>query len=60
MSIKTIPCSLSLLLAATLPVLAGAGDTNSIGIHLAPIPAGSFPMGQAEREKSFKNPWSAR
>ena len=26
---------------------------------MAAIPAGKFQMGQAEREKSFKNPWSA-
>jgi len=36
-----------------------ATGTNSVGIRLAPIPAGTFQMGQAEREKSFKNPWSA-
>jgi formylglycine-generating enzyme required for sulfatase activity len=35
------------------------GYTNSAGITLAPIPAGTFQMGQAERQKSFKNPWSA-
>src|SRR5580698_7203870 len=32
--------------------------TNSAGIVMSPIPAGSFRMGQAERQKSFKNPWS--
>ena len=26
---------------------------------MTPIPAGTFQMGQAERQKSFKNPWSA-
>jgi sulfatase modifying factor 1 len=38
--------------------LAVEGETNSTGIALAPIPAGSFQMGQTLREKSFKNPWS--
>ena len=33
--------------------------TNSTGIVMTAIPAGSFQMGQAERQKSFKNPWSA-
>ncbi len=47
-----------LLLAATLLSPAGEVRVNSIGITLAPIPAGSFQMGQAERQKSFKNPWS--
>src|SRR4030088_1886916 len=50
---------LGLLSAATLPSPAGEVRVNSIGLTLAPIPAGSFQMGQAERQKSFKNPWSA-
>jgi formylglycine-generating enzyme required for sulfatase activity len=50
---------LSLLIAAHLPSTAGETSVNSTGITLAPIPAGSFQMGQAERQKSFKNPWSA-
>src|SRR5271155_4734400 len=33
--------------------------TNSAGIVMSPLPAGSFRMGQAERQKSYKNPWSA-
>ncbi len=48
-----------LQLAANLPTHAAELQTNSLGITLAPIPAGSFQMGQAERQKSFKNPWSA-
>jgi formylglycine-generating enzyme required for sulfatase activity len=31
---------------------------NSVGMTMNPIPAGSFQMGQAEREKSYKSPWS--
>ena len=58
MSSNITPRVLSLLLAATLPSHAGEARTNSIGIALTPIPAGSFQMGQAERQKSFKNPWS--
>lgn len=53
------PHFLCLLLATYLPCKADEARTNSIGITLAPIPAGSFQMGQAERQKSFKNPWSA-
>ena len=34
-------------------------ESNSLGMRMAPIPAGSFRMGQAERQQSFKNPWSA-
>src|SRR6266853_253582 len=48
-----------LLWGATLPSPAGEARVNSIGITLAPIPAGNFQMGQAERQKSFRNPWSA-
>src|SRR5476651_430397 len=59
MNSNITPRILSLLLAATLPSNAGETLANSIGIILAPIPAGSFQMGQAERQKSFKNPWSA-
>lgn len=41
------------------PLFGGqAPATNSVGITLAPIPAGSFQMGQAQREKSYMNPWS--
>jgi formylglycine-generating enzyme required for sulfatase activity len=50
---------LSLLLAAALPSHAAETLTNSIGITLAPISTGSFQMGQAERQQSYKNPWSA-
>ena len=53
-----IPCILSLFFAATLPSYAGEVRANSIGVILAPIPAGSFQMGQTDRQKSFKNPWS--
>jgi formylglycine-generating enzyme required for sulfatase activity len=34
-------------------------DASAAGIAMAPIPTGTFQMGQAERQKSFKNPWSA-
>jgi len=50
---------LGLFLAASLRSIGSEGFTNSAGIALKPIPAGSFQMGQAERQKSFKNPWSA-
>jgi hypothetical protein len=50
---------LVLLFAASLSSLAVEPTVNSIGITLAPIPAGSFQMGQAERQQSYKNPWSA-
>ena len=40
-------------------VRADEARVNSIGMKMAPIPAGAFQMGQAEREKSYKNPWSA-
>jgi len=36
-----------------------ADETNSIGMKLESIPAGTFQMGQAEREKSYYNPWNA-
>lgn len=32
--------------------------TNSVGLEMKPIPAGSFQMGQAERQKTFRNPWN--
>jgi len=47
-----------LLLFLPLSLRADEVRINSIGITLSPIPAGSFQMGQAERQKSFKNPWS--
>ena len=49
------------LLVATLQITAQdrVAFSNSTGIRMAPIPAGTFRMGQAERQKSFKNPWSA-
>jgi len=56
MTSRTALSLLALLLAATLPSPAGEVRTNSIGITLAPISAGSFQMGQAERQKSFRNP----
>ncbi|MDR3403295.1 MAG: SUMF1/EgtB/PvdO family nonheme iron enzyme [Chthoniobacter sp.] len=61
MKVLTPICLLSLFLAATLPSLAETPQSfvNSAGITLNPIPAGSFRMGQAERQKSYKNPWSA-
>jgi formylglycine-generating enzyme len=64
MNVKMLPWILSLALAASWPSLAQTpsqpvANANSAGITMAPIPAGSFQMGQAEREKSFKNPWSA-
>ena len=52
--------SLALLLAAShVAAQERAGFANSAAIRMAPIPAGAFRMGQEEREKSFKNPWSA-
>ena len=59
MSAKVTPPILCLFLVATLRSLGGEGYTNSAGIVMNPIPAGSFQMGQAERQKSFKNPWNA-
>src|SRR5580698_6032296 len=68
MTAKTLSYFTGLILSAALlaeaqtpsssPPRAGS-YTNSLGIVMSPIPAGSFRMGQAEREKSFKNPWSA-
>jgi len=49
---------MSFLLVANLPSRAIEAQSNYAGIALAPIPAGTFQMGQAERQKSFKNPWS--
>lgn len=37
---------------------ARADETNSIGMQMKSIPAGTFQMGQADREKSYMNPWS--
>jgi len=56
---RSIPAILVLAIFA-IPA-AGADDAvvHSIGMKLAPIPAGTFQMGQAKREKSFKSPWSA-
>ena len=59
MNSNITPCIFALLLAANLHSLAGETRANSIGLTLAPIPAGTFQMGQAERQKSFKNPWNA-
>ncbi|MDB6137810.1 MAG: hypothetical protein JWO94_882 [Verrucomicrobiaceae bacterium] len=49
--------ALLLFLASTITAAAGP-DVNSIGAIMVPIPAGTFQMGQAQRQKSFKNPWS--
>jgi len=61
MNPRILPLLVSLLLAAASRVAAQERATfaNSAGIRMAPIPAGAFRMGQHEREKSFKNPWSA-
>src|SRR6266436_5033894 len=59
MSIRMPSRILSLFLAAALRSHAGDAHANTAGITLAPIPAGTFQMGQAERQISFKNPWSA-
>jgi sulfatase modifying factor 1 len=58
MNPKRIPCLLASWLTAALLSHAEEVRTNSIGLTLAPIPAGTFQMGQAERQKSYKNPWS--
>src|ERR1700722_10878582 len=68
MTAKTLSYFTGLILSAALlaeaqtpsssPPRAGSYP-NSVGIVMSPIPAGSFRMGQAERQKSFKNPWSA-
>ncbi len=68
MNLKTLSYFIGLLFCSTL-VAAGqtttasvpraGGYTNSAGIVLSSIPAGSFRMGQAERQISFKNPWNA-
>ncbi|EDY21670.1 protein of unknown function DUF323 [Chthoniobacter flavus Ellin428] len=58
------PYLIVLLLVATLPAAAqttaftNGSYQNSVGMTMSPIPAGSFKMGQAEREKSYKSPWS--
>jgi len=69
MSIKMAPCILSLFPSVALvsmaqtpspaphPIHAGEAHANSIGITLSSIPTGTFQMGQAERQKSFKAPW---
>jgi formylglycine-generating enzyme len=68
MTPKTFSYFMGLFLCVTLAAEAqtpssssprAGGYTNSAGIVMSPIPAGSFRMGQAERQKSFKNPWSA-
>lgn len=65
---NTPPCFIGMCLVAALaiktPALASSpahegSYTNSLGMTLNPIPAGEFRMGQAEREKSYRNPWSA-
>ena len=52
--------ALASLLLLALPLLAAPPEkTTPGGLIMVPIPAGSFPDGQAERQKSYKNPWSA-
>jgi formylglycine-generating enzyme required for sulfatase activity len=46
------------LALAGLAATARADAPNSIGLQMMPIPAGTFQMGQADREKSYMNPWS--
>ncbi len=45
---------LASLLLLSVPLLAAPPG----GLIMLPIPAGHFQMGQAARQKSFKNPWS--
>ncbi|MEO6789160.1 MAG: formylglycine-generating enzyme family protein, partial [Chthoniobacteraceae bacterium] len=61
MNTRILPLLASLFLASASHVAAEdrAAFANSAGIRMAPIPAGAFRMSQDEREKSFKNSWSA-
>ncbi len=56
---KALVALLLSLVAPGQPALFGAETfANSAGIVMSPIPAGTFQMGQTERQVSFKNPWS--
>lgn len=61
MNTRILSLLASLFLASAPHVAAEdcAAFANSVGIRMTAIPADTFRMGQDEREKSFKNPWSA-